>query len=114
MYTHVYCTCIYSRAQVAAALRGDKRRAETEEVDGKPRAKAKAKAKAKGKGKKANAETSDSFPKDAPTDTPGESHEGGEVAADPPVDGAVPDQPDKPGADQQQKVLAELWKEKDW
>ena len=121
MHTHTYINIYlalrhHSRSQVAAALRGEKRRAETEAADGKPRAKckAKAKAKAKAKGKKANAGTDDSVPKDTPTDTPSESVEGGEVAADPAADGSVPDKPDKPDADHQKQVLADLWEEKDW
>ena len=48
MHTHTYINIYlalrhHSRSQVAAALRGEKRRAETEAADGKPRAKCKAK-----------------------------------------------------------------------
>ena len=49
-----------------------------------------------------------------PTDTPGESAEGGEGAADPAAEGSVPDKSDKLDADQKVKVLAELWEQKDW
>ena len=68
--------------------------------------------------KKNSAGTGDSVPGDTnvkpPTDTPGESAEGGEGAADPAAEGSVPDKSDKLDADQKVKVLAELWEQKDW